>query len=144
RCGETLTVLDVDGDEGRDTLRELELEHGELPEMPIAHTGSGGLHYYFKFEPGLNNAVRFAPGLDVRTEGGFVVGVGSKTKGLYVWEAGAEMAADFQPAQMPVWLTEKIKAAGTAGANEHVRPVVPDNMLAMVEGTGRNALLYRL
>src|SRR5208282_5127099 len=144
RCGETLTVLDVDGDEGRDTLRELELEHGELPEMPIAHTGSGGLHYYFKFEPGLNNAVRFAPGLDVRTEGGFVVGVGSKTKGPYLWEAGTEMAADFQPAQMPDWLSAKIKAAAIAGGNDHVRPVVPDNAHAMVEGSGRNDTLYRL
>src|SRR5215472_2098179 len=35
-CGREsdLTVLDVDGDTGRDTLRELEFENGELPETP--------------------------------------------------------------------------------------------------------------
>jgi hypothetical protein len=47
KCGRDsdLTVLDVDGDAGRETLRDLEMEHGELPETPIAITGSGGAHF---------------------------------------------------------------------------------------------------
>jgi hypothetical protein len=88
-----VTVLDVDGDEGRETLRALELGHGELPETPVAITGSGGAHYYFTFEEGLQNAVKFAPGLDVRTEGGLVVGVGSKTTHQYQWEAAFSLGA---------------------------------------------------
>jgi putative DNA primase/helicase len=89
KCGRDsgVTVLDVDGEMGRETLRDLEMENGELPETPIAITGSGGAHYYFKFEPETGNAVRFTPGLDVRTEGGLVVGVGSVTKRAY-WSTG--------------------------------------------------------
>jgi putative DNA primase/helicase len=43
-CGKAndLTVLDVDGDVGRDTLHELQAKHGALPETPIVITGSGG------------------------------------------------------------------------------------------------------
>jgi hypothetical protein len=143
RCGETLTVLDVDGDLGRETIRELELANGELPETPIALTGSGGQHYYFKFEPGLSNAVRFAPGLDIRTEGGLIVGVGSKTKNPYLWEASATLSANFRPAQMPLWLIEKIKAASAPSANG-ARIAVPSDVAGMGEGSGRNSLVYKL
>jgi hypothetical protein len=72
-----VTVADIDGDVGKDTLRDLESKNEGLPETPRVITGSGGYHYYFQHEPELTNAVRFAPGLDIRTEGGFVVGAGS-------------------------------------------------------------------
>lgn len=39
-----LFVLDIDGDEGRKALEELEKEHGELPQTWESITGSGGLH----------------------------------------------------------------------------------------------------
>src|SRR5262249_28410888 len=109
-CGKVsnLTVLDVDVKpevDGRDTLRELELEHGELPETPIVISGSGGLHYYFQYEPELRNAVKFAPGLDIRTEGGLVIGAGSRNKaGDYRWEAGFMLGdSGLVPAKMPQW-----------------------------------------
>ena len=143
KCGRDsdVTVLDVDGDAGRETLRDLEMEHGELPETPIAITGSGGAHFYFKFEQDVGNAVRFAPGLDVRTEGGLVVGVGSVTKRPYVWEAAFTLG-ELAPAKMPTWLAERIKAAGPTRTGNKL--TVPENLHTLTEGSGRNDLLYRL
>lgn len=140
-CGEGsgLTVLDVDGDLGRETLRDLELEHGELPETPIAITGSGGNHYYFQFEPSVSNAVRFAPGLDIRTQGGLVIGVGSKTRREYAWEAIAPLSYELQPSKMPGWLVALIATKpNTNGNSVHVPPE------PLHEGEGRNNLLFRL
>jgi putative DNA primase/helicase len=66
-------VLDVDGAEGQAALAQFEREHGPLPETVGQVTGSGGRHLLFRYVPGLTNKVKFAPGLDVRTDGGYVV-----------------------------------------------------------------------
>ncbi len=119
-CGaeSNLTVLDVDGDAGRDRLHELEREHGALPECPIVITGSGGEHRYFQHEPGLNNKVRFDRGLDVRTTGGLVIGAGSaNAHGEYLFEASATLK-DVRPPKMPPWLSDCIrKGQGGKGTN---------------------------
>jgi hypothetical protein len=142
-CGKcaNLTVLDVDPQHGgSETLRELELEHGELPETPVAHTGSGGRHYYFAYEPGLSNAVGFAPGLDIRTEGGLVVGVGSfNLHGGYAWEVGFELSDKLQPAKMPLWLVEKIKR----GQGGNKAPGEPFKVPPKIPEGQRNSELYK-
>jgi Bifunctional DNA primase/polymerase, N-terminal/AAA domain/Primase C terminal 1 (PriCT-1) len=148
-CGDSsgITVLDVDGDEGRATLRELELVHGDLPETPIVLTGSGGCHYYFVFQEGPNNAVRFAPGLDIRTRGGLVVGAGSRNgQGPYVWEEAFKLGSEgLMPARMPQWLIDVIKLGqGGQSAAQNGRPMVPANVNEFVEGSGRNDALYKL
>jgi hypothetical protein len=139
KCGveSNLTVLDVDGDEGRESLRALELEHGELPLTPIAITGRGGAHYLFAFEPGLQNAVKFTNGLDVRTEGGLVVGVGSKTVGPYLWEAAFTLG-EIELATMPQWLGDQIRAAGPS-AHRNGALVVPEK----IPSGERNNWLYK-
>jgi putative DNA primase/helicase len=144
-CGKAsnLTVLDVDGQVGADTLRGLELEHGELPAgTPVVLTGSGGRHYYFVHQPSLHNAVRFGPGLDIRTDGGLVVGAGSANgNGPYVWDAGATIGNGCERTQMPAWMVALIAKTSTSDpkgggfrASNH-----PIN-----EGEGRNNYLYKL
>jgi bifunctional DNA primase/polymerase-like protein/primase-like protein/AAA domain-containing protein len=145
KCGmdSDLTVLDVDGDEGRDTLRALELEHGELPETPIAITGSGGAHYYFRFEADVLGKARFAPGLDFRTEGNLVVGVGSKTKRRYEWEAVATLG-DLQPARMPRWLaalSPKGKPRSASNGHDPVSAEDARDMLMVVPADDRQTWL---
>lgn len=75
-CGKVsnITVVDIDGDEGMKSLSEL-----NLPETYRVSTGKG-IHYYFQYcpNPAVNNAVRILPGIDVRTEGGYVVSPFSK------------------------------------------------------------------
>lgn len=47
-------------------------------------TGGGGIHWYFQYDPDFRNAVRLLPLTDVRSEGGYVVTIGSETtKGRY-------------------------------------------------------------
>ena len=145
KCGHDsdLTVLDVDGDAGQETLRGLEVEHGELPETPIAITGKGGAHYYFKFEPDVLGKARFAPGLDFRTEGNYVVGVGSSTKRRYEWEAAFTLG-DIQPARMPRWLAElspKAKPRAESQSHEPVSIEQAEEMLKYVDSDDRETWL---
>jgi bifunctional DNA primase/polymerase-like protein/uncharacterized protein DUF3987/primase-like protein len=141
KCGadSNLTVLDVDGDAGRETLHALELERGELPETPVAIAGSRGAHYYFAFEDGMQNAVRFAPGLDIRTEGGLVVGVGSQTKRRYEWEAAFTLSDELKPTRMPAWLADLIRVAAANGKSNGAFRVA-----AEIPAGERNDTLYRL
>jgi hypothetical protein len=83
-------VLDVDvkGANGIRTLKELEKSKGPLPRTWQTCTPSGGLHIWFRhLERRLRNRVGFAPGLDIRTDGGSVALPPSrKPAGQYVWE----------------------------------------------------------
>jgi hypothetical protein len=67
-------VLDIDD---RDALYELEREHGELPATLTSITGSGGEHQIYLWPADgrtiHNSASGFAPGIDVRGEGGQIV-----------------------------------------------------------------------
>lgn len=68
-----LLVLDVDDPAGLDAL---EAERGELPATRTHSTGSGGMHYLYRYPAGAeirNSAGKLARGLDVRGEGGYVV-----------------------------------------------------------------------
>ncbi|HUK09395.1 MAG TPA: bifunctional DNA primase/polymerase [Stellaceae bacterium] len=68
-------VLDIDPRHGgKDTLFALEKEHGDLPRTLTARTGEGW-HLYFQHVGGLRNRVgALGPGLDIRTDDGYVVG----------------------------------------------------------------------
>jgi hypothetical protein len=84
--------------------------------------------------------VRCAPGLDIRTEGGFVVGAGSaNARGRYHFEVGSSLA-DLPPAKMPQWLIDIAKnqngnGKSAAGFKMSEKPVP--------EGEGRNNFIYR-
>jgi predicted P-loop ATPase len=89
-CGEGsgIVALDVDGDVGRSSLAKL-----DLPRTFRVKTGGDGSHLYFKHAPGIRNTVqKIAPGLDVRTERGNLVGPGSVTVGEYTIEDDAPIA----------------------------------------------------
>lgn len=99
-CGEIngFVVIDVDrghddGIDGADTLRELEQEMGALPDTVEALTPNGGRHLFFKYPSGQNirNKTGIAPGIDIRANGGYVVGVPSTLANgrSYEWEASS-------------------------------------------------------
>lgn len=47
-------------------------------------TGGNGMHKYFQYDPDFRNSARTLPLIDIRSEGGYVVGFGSKSyKGEY-------------------------------------------------------------
>ncbi len=69
-------MLDVDGEQGRESLYEFELKGYRLPKTLMSYTGRG-VHLYLLWRPdgrGIrNSAGRIAPGLDVRAAGGYVI-----------------------------------------------------------------------
>jgi len=69
-----IAVLDIDPRHGgNESLKELELTYGRLPDTPIVHTGGGGEHYYFRSDVALRSRTGLRPGVDFKAEGGFVV-----------------------------------------------------------------------
>jgi bifunctional DNA primase/polymerase-like protein len=81
-------VLDIDVKRpeanGFDTLEDL--GHSVLPETPMVHTASGGLHVYFDAgDRDLRcSAGLLGPGLDVRGDGGYVILPGPGNG--YIWD----------------------------------------------------------
>lgn len=103
-----IVVLDVDchSDEGNgfETLMEFVAMNRQIPETLTVSTPSGGLHYYFK-NPGhceiRSSAGKVGPGLDIRGNGGFIVGfMSSNEQGEY------KLVSRKLLAEMPDWLVE--------------------------------------
>jgi hypothetical protein len=112
-------VLDVDiadGKPGIDTLAALQVEHGHFPTTVKAKTGSGGLHYYFRWPTDgtvvVTNGGRLGPGLDVRGEGGQVVAAPTVHPNgeRYAWWPNRG-PADIDVADAPAWLLELLRPA---------------------------------
>jgi putative DNA primase/helicase len=74
-----LIVIDIDTrHRGRESLLQFESENGRLPDGPAVRTGGGGFHHYFRFSSDtVGNKVGLLPGIDVRSDGGYVVYPGS-------------------------------------------------------------------
>jgi DNA-binding MarR family transcriptional regulator len=122
-----LLVIDLDGDRGVEQLLAWEREHGDL-RAPRVLTGSKGYHLYFAHAPGLRNAVKVLPGVDVRTDGGYVVGAGS----IHQTGNSYELEVDGEPPQPPDWL---FAALGASGA----RALLARHIAAVLDrGEGRN------
>jgi Virulence-associated protein E/Bifunctional DNA primase/polymerase, N-terminal len=100
-------VVDLDVSKGKNGIAALlELAAGrEIPDTLSVLTPSGGVHLYFRLPPGayVPSCRGLVPGVDIRGEGGFVVGPGSphKTGGTYREEPG-------DLADPPDWLLEKV------------------------------------
>lgn len=104
-------VVEADTKEGHDvdgiaSLAALQVEHGELPVTLQAISPSGSIHYFFN-HPGAdlnikNSASKIAPGIDVRGDGGMMIGVPSVKpgKGAYRWQNNLPVA------DAPQWLLD--------------------------------------
>jgi len=88
--GKALVVVDVDnkhGKRGDDTLLALELDGYDLIPTLEAVTPTDGRHLFYLADAPVKQGVNvLGEGLDIRSAGGYVVGVGSETeKGEYRW-----------------------------------------------------------
>ena len=108
-------MLDADtieghGVDGIGALTALEKVHGPLPETRMARSPTGSIHYYFKWPVGIvirNSTSRFAPGIDVRGEGGMALAPPSVRPGkkdAYRW------LDERDPVDAPRWLINLIVA----------------------------------
>src|SRR5437867_1126340 len=115
-----MSALDVDpGRGGNDSLAQAIREHGETPQTPTVESGSGGRHFWFKHpDTPLGGRKDFLPGLELKTDGGYVVAAPSRHKSgkAYRWLISPE---DAPLAEMPEWLRkvgEEARAASTSGS----------------------------
>lgn len=100
-------ALDIDnkpgGANGFDWLAEMEAEHGPLPDTARVTSPNGGLHIYFKYVVGTRNRGALGAGVDIRSEGGYVLAAGSTMANgrSYRWETDTREIAD-----APAWLLD--------------------------------------
>lgn len=100
-------ALDIDnkpgGANGFDWLSEMEAEHGPLPDTARVTSPNGGLHIYFKYVVGTRNRGALGAGVDIRSEGGYVLAAGSTMANgrSYKWETDTREIAD-----APAWLLD--------------------------------------
>lgn len=83
-----ICVLDLDADKGG--VEAAERLFGLTPRSvltPVVKTPGGGYHFYFRYDRrAKTSADRIARGIDVRSDGGYVVGPGSVIDGVGVYE----------------------------------------------------------
>lgn len=136
-----ITVLDVDAShDGYESLAELLAEYGALPETPVAKTGGGGEHIFFNYVPGTrNSAGKLGRGLDIRSDGGYVVGAGSvhPSGTKYEWVV---LPSKTPLADMPQWMVELLAEKEAAPAQEVATNIISgerNNALTKVAGSMR-------
>lgn len=97
-----LLVLDLDNAEAVAQA----IAHG-LPAVPCVET-SRGMHVYFRAVPDARNRARFAPGMDVRATGGYVVAPPSihPDGPVYRWEVHPNNVLTLPDA--PAWLVKAV------------------------------------
>lgn len=149
-CGKlsNLTVVDCDSEEAAEKVKSL------LPdqiEVPIVFTPKKGCrHYYFQFTPGLLNRARYQAGIDVRTEGGYVLAPPSQTKktpdgkcvdGEYIWHKEYQLGKICpppMPAELRDYLLSGLKGEGQVRCGEESK----DRSQILVEGTRDQDLFH--
>ena len=139
--GKGLLVLDVDGEAGKKSLRELEMKYGELPQTRTVITGGGGIHYYFHVSKQFKNSVgSIGTGLDIRADGGYVIAPRAKHRSgnYYQWKLLCS-PDDCEEAEAPPWLLTLLTAPPQA-AGEKAQYQTGDRIPA----GKRNQTLYTL
>jgi putative DNA primase/helicase len=132
--GAGFLVLDVDGEEGEQSLAHITEQYGDLPPTPRSRTGRGQ-HILFKDTGGYGNSASvIGPKLDVRAAGGYIVAPPSvhPNGGAYLWESDGEIAP------LPHWF----HALSSAGARiKKLSPQEAPLFERQVTEGGRNAML---
>ena len=94
-CGarsDGIVIIDVDnkhGVDGYETMRDWELEHGDMPETVTCCTPTGGYHFYYRVDREIRPSTNDAIGVDVRGDDSYAVlppSVHPDTLTEYVWE----------------------------------------------------------
>lgn len=126
-CGKNngILVLDIDvkpNDNGWETIRNRNLP---IPDTFFQNTPSGGTHLIFQFDPNrpLRNKVRFLPGLDIRSEDGWIAW----------WGKNADYTKQILPA--PEWIYEHAKDTVESQVSHANVKLAPEISKAILESS---------
>jgi hypothetical protein len=107
--GRTFDVLDVDGPNGAQAIRDLAATHGLHSSGPLVRTGGGGWHFYLA-PTGLGNVhPQGLEGVDWRGHGGYVVAPPSRHASgqPYRWVPGRTL--EVSPGEVPAVLLARLE-----------------------------------
>lgn len=156
--GKALVVVDVDdkrGKKGSHELVRLEIEGFDFPPTVEQCTPSGGKHLIYVVDQPLRQGTDvLAPGLDIRSRGGYIVGPGSEIDGVE-YRVTSELS---EPAEAPRWLVERLGVdhRDRAPQSEPLAGVDPDRACnrateylrfsaePAIEGQGGDATTFRV
>lgn len=111
-CGQPsgIVVIDFDPRNGSDaSLANLTARRQTFPATVTAKTANGGTHLYYAFDPSLKNSKSaLAPGIDIKTTGGYVVAAPSVLDGgkRYTW-VNSPLGPNLP--RLPTWIVEALK-----------------------------------
>jgi hypothetical protein len=142
-----LLFLDIDPrNKGDESWESLVAKHGQPPDTAEQVTGGGGRHIAFR-DPGVPVPKELAPGIDIKSTGGYIVVAPSihATGRRYEWDGIQGAKALLDPAPVPTWLLEcfaarlrrKTKAAN--GDSEKFHAGERNNGLTALVGKMRHA-----
>jgi hypothetical protein len=161
-CGPSgLVIIDLDvakdgsGPDGADSLAQLCERHRQpCPSGTLTvRTPSGGTHLYFRAAARTvrNSAGRLGPRIDIRADGGYVIGPGSR-----IGERVYEVRGDAFPRPVPEWIIDALTAPpvpraearslpdpGTRGSTAYAMAALREETLRMaiaVDGTRHDTL----
>ena len=140
-----IVVIDIDGPEGEDSLRELEASLGPLPETVESLTGKGR-HMFFKHPGGRIKPSVGVLGLsiDIRGDNSYIVAPPSlhATGRRYAWEVSHHIE-DIPLAELPDAWVRKLREDKPRKTLQLDREMIPDgqrnNTLTSKAGTMRRA-----
>lgn len=145
--GSGVVVVDVDPDRGgEETWRDVVDMHGGVTHTWVCLTGGGGQHHYFRHPGGELHDRVLGPGVELRADGGQVVGPGSlhRSGARYTWELSSAPSS-VALASLPATLVASLRPteATTGRVHDHDGPRVPPSLLvrravAMAGEMGRN------
>jgi hypothetical protein len=107
-----IDVIDIDPRHGGDETWTRIIRGKTLPITTFVQTGGGGDHVYFTHTPGVTSGANvLGPGIDVRGDGGYVLGVGSlhASGQRYDHHVGSGIA------EAPSWLMSAVRGSERAG-----------------------------
>ena len=144
-----IMVIDLDPRNGsEESIAKLKAKKQEFPATVTAKTANGGLHLYYALEPELKNSKSvLAPGIDMKTTGGYVVGPPSVLTGGKRYEWINSPLGGSLP-RLPRWAVEALKPKPQpvfkqmeySGLPQDVAPLA--NFVASSSGGERNKRLY--
>ena len=106
-----LVVLDIDGEQGRQSLQRLRAE-GDIPDTLTHRTRTGGQHLIFAVPPGIhikNSQSKLADGIDVRAHGGYIVAPPSYVDQDEKGPGGSyQVEVDAPVVPLPEWLASRL------------------------------------
>ena len=156
-CGtvsNNIVVIDVDnkpelGKNGMHSLDIWQAEHGDFPETVVAHTGSGGKHYYFRVQDpkAFKNRVDAIPAVDIRGDGAYVVAYPSEHENgkMYTWRHGVSITDTDEIAEANESVLELLNMNSREGVaqKQHTAANRQRTDMHRVQEGNRNDTLFR-